>query len=185
MLKEVPFSAFKRAYPYERDNLLMLLNIESFDEAILKICGIRSLKIFSIKGKLYYTYFINHEASHTRQNVSLGNRAIDKFYERYMLCIGACEFVEDDSYTEMYTLNYVLSIKDRKANVQLLSCEKDVLPPAYVSIFFYCIDRLFNIDAMGITVFIEDKFFVRELEKRGFAILEQEPNRYRAVKGNI
>ncbi|OQP65507.1 hypothetical protein A3860_17740 [Niastella vici] len=191
MLKEISIDEFRTKHEVEYNELLFRLSLISLDKVVLKFSGIKTLNIFSVKGRCYYSCLADSKRNLTVKEELFGRIPEDKNSERYLLTIGVCfqpicdeyEKLQDPSFVEH--MEYAVYIKDKKAVFILVSMEKFKLATTLVDIFIFVVNKLINIDACCVRVPTEDKIFLNSLQKSGYEIREESRGYINVVKGTI
>jgi hypothetical protein len=187
-VREISLSDFKKKYRAEYDDLLLRLGLISLQKVMLKVSGIKSLKIFSVEGRRYFSSLVDARSNPIAREEIFKNKRYDKDCEQYILTIAHCDR-KDEGKIEKFAdersvqhMEYALMIKNKIANFGLVSMEKSELAKHLIAIFLFTIEKMVDIEATNIVVPDNDAAFLQELQQSGYHIDQELSGCYNVKK---
>lgn len=188
----MPIEEFRKKHHSEYEELLMCLGLSSLDRMMLKVCGIKSLKIYSICGRRYYCCLTYTSVKPIVKLEVFGNKPREKGTECYILTVALCDhLISYESLKKDYDdlshehLEYTLLIKDRKVWFGLVTMEKEKFEVHLIAIFLYTVGRLIDVDAISVLVPTSDTVFLEALKASGYTIVNERTGCYNVTKETL
>jgi len=188
IMKELSFDDFRKKHRGEYEELLVRLSLTSLERVVLKVSGIKSLRIFSIGNLCYFSCLTDANVNQCTKEEAFGDKALAKGVERFLLNVTICRRMDESKLEEDYDetfiehIEYAIAIRERTAYFGLVSMEKSQLAKNLIVIFLITIGKLTNIDAFNIVVPSNDTLFLEALELSGFTKGEDHSGCYHVKK---
>lgn len=178
-MKEITVSHLRARYPRSYCDLLQMLGVRAYNTKSLKLAGIRSVQVFTVKRRRYYCFTVGLEAN-PYGSVNHNRSQSDKYDDSYVLTIASSGMTEEyiagsaTGSLEIERLEYEVYIKNRKAEFANNTGSGGPASKAMTTLFIYSLGKLIDVDVTSIRVLKEDVAFLAELQAIGFGITGME-----------